>query len=244
MAQDKADKTDKSVATTATSATNAPKRYNRGKDGTHPLDKSFKPMPEGVVEELGGDELQKLHVTWSNEISLFAEGDFWRDLEIILVNCDKIMLRHGWNRKAGNRRDFPSDRTAEPFSELWYAGKIGFECWNLLNWHRERGPNEIALAEALYLGRLLAEAEWRTAFKPSILTGRTQRRHLTNLRELQNKSTKNHVAKRREAIGALIKETKLTGGALDKWLARQLADRHSINASTRTIRSDRKAIRG
>jgi hypothetical protein len=172
MARDKTDKTDKPVATTATSATSASKRYNRGKDGTHPLDKSFKPRPEGVVEELGRDELQKLGVTWSNEISLFAEGDFWRDLEIILVNCDEIMLRHGWNRKAGNGRDFPGDRTAEPFSELWYAGKIGFECWNLLTWHREKGPNEIALSQALYLGRLLTEAEWRTAFKPSIDTGR------------------------------------------------------------------------
>jgi hypothetical protein len=175
MARDKTDKTDKPVATTATSATSASKRYNRGKDGTHPLDKSFKPRPEGVVEELGRDELQKLGVTWSNEISLFAEGDFWRDLEIILVNCDEIMLRHGWNRKAGNGRDFPGDRTAEPFSELWYAGKIGFECWNLLTWHRENGPNEIALSQTLYLGRLLAEAEWRTAFKPSIVTGQDVR---------------------------------------------------------------------
>ena len=72
MARDKTDKTDLSpAATPATSATNAPKRYNRGKDGTHPLDKSFKPGPEGVVEELGGDELQTLRVTWSNEFSLF-----------------------------------------------------------------------------------------------------------------------------------------------------------------------------
>jgi hypothetical protein len=162
-------------ATTATSATNAPKRYNRGKDGTHPLDKSFKPRPEGVVEELGGDELQKLRVTWSNEISWSAEGDFWRDLEIILGNCDEIMMRHGWDRKAGNGRNFPGDLSSDPFSELWYAGKIGHECWNLLSKHRERGPNEIALAQALYLGRLLTEADWRAAFKPSIVTGKDVR---------------------------------------------------------------------
>jgi hypothetical protein len=176
MARDKTEKTNlPPVATSATSATNASKQYNRGKDGTHPLDKSFKPSPEGVVEELGGDELQKLRVTWSNEISFFAEGDFWRDLEIILGNCDEIMLRHGWDRKAGNGRDFPSNRKTEPFSELWYAGKIGFQCWNLLTWHRENGPNEIALSQTLYLGRLLAEAEWRTAFKPSIVTGQDVR---------------------------------------------------------------------
>jgi len=133
MARDKTDKTDLTpAATPATSATNAPKRYNRGSDGTHPLDKSFRPNPEGVVEELGGDELQTLRVTWSNKISLFAEGDFWRKLETILANCDEIMLRQGWDRKAGNGRDFPCDRTVDPFSELWYAGKIGFECCNLL----------------------------------------------------------------------------------------------------------------
>jgi len=85
-----------------------------------------------VVEELGGDELQTLRVTWSNKISLFAEGDFWRKLETILANCDEIMLRQGWDRKAGNGRGFPCDRTVDPFSELWYAGKIGFECCNLL----------------------------------------------------------------------------------------------------------------
>ena len=105
------------VATLATSAIDAPKRYNRGRDGTHPLDKSFRPNPEGVVEELGGDELQTLRVTWSNKISLFAEGDFFRDLETILANRDEIMLRHGWDRKAGNGRDFPGDRTADPFSD-------------------------------------------------------------------------------------------------------------------------------
>jgi hypothetical protein len=244
MAQDKADKTDKPVATTATSATNTPKQYNRGKDGTHPLDKSFKPRPEGVVEELGGDELQKIHVTWSNEISLFAEGDFWRDLEIILVNCDEIMLRHGWNRKAGNGRDFPSDRTAEPFSKLWYAGKIGFECWNLLTWHREKGPNEIALSQALNLGRLLTEAEWRTAFKPSIVTGKKQRRALSELRTTQNLAAKKSVAHRRALITSLLSEAgRRSGGALTKWLVEKLAEEHKIYIGERTVRGDLAAIR-
>ena len=149
----------------------AAKRFNRGKRGTHPLDKDFQLKPEGVVEVLGGDELQTLTVTWKGDFSLFQNGSFWHDLEVILANCDKVMLRHEWDRHVGNGRDFPGDRTAEPFSELWYAGKIGFECWNLLNWHRVHGPNEIALSDAMRLGKLLAEAEWRAAFKPSILTG-------------------------------------------------------------------------
>jgi hypothetical protein len=244
MARDKTDKTDKPVATTATSATSAPKRYNRGKDGTHPLDKSLKPRPDGVVEELGHDELQKLGVTWSNEISLFAEGDFWRDLEIILVNCDEVMLRHGWNRKAGNGRDFPGDRTAEPFSELWYAGKIGFECWNLLTWHREHGPNEIALSQALYLGRLLTEAEWRTAFKPFIGTGKKQRRALSGLRDTQNRAAKHRVAQRRALITSLLSEAgRRSGGALTKWLVEKLAEEHHIHIGGRTVRGDLAVIR-
>jgi hypothetical protein len=243
MARDKTDKTDKPVATTATSATSASKRYNRGKDGTHPLNKSFKPRPEGVVEELGRDELQKLGVTWSNEISLFAEGDFWRDLEIILVNCDEIMLRHGWNRKAGNGRDFPGDRTAEPFSELWYAGKIGFECWNLLTWHREHGPNEIALSQALYLGRLLTEAEWRTAFKPFIGTGKKQRRALSGLRDTKNRAAKQRVAQRRALITSLLSEAgRRSGGALEKWLVKKLEEEHHIIIGVRTVRGDLAVI--
>jgi hypothetical protein len=242
MARDKTDKTDLTPATLATSATNTPKRYNRGKDGTHPLDKSFKPRLEGVVEELGGDELQKLRVTWSYEISLFAEGDFWRDLEAILANCDEIMLRHGWDRKAGNGRDFPGDRTAEPFSELWYAGKIGFECWNLLTWHREHGPNEIALSQALYLGKLLTEAEWRGAFGPSIHTGRKQRRNLSDIRNGQNRAAQADVAARREAIAAMLLETTRTGGALDRWLVARLQERHGITVAERTVRSDRHSL--
>lgn len=148
--------------------------YNRGKQGTNPLDKDFEPQPGGVTEGLGGDELQSLNITWGGGGQLFREGDLWQQLETILANCDAAMLRHGWDRKAGNGRDFPGDRNAEPFSELWYAGKIGFECWHLLTWHRKHGPNEIALSQAMYLGRLLTEAEWRAAFKPSITRGRKE----------------------------------------------------------------------
>ena len=244
MADDKDDESDKApAATPATSATNAPKRYNRGKDGTHPLDKSFKLKPEGVVEELGGDELQKLRITWNDKISFFAEGDFWRDLEAILANCDEIMLRHSWDRKAGSGRDFPSDRTAELFSELWYAGKIGFECWNLLTWHREHGPNEIALSNTLYLGKLLTEAEWRGSFKPSIITGMKQRKSLAECRSNANNASKLLVEARRDAILTMLEDTILTHGALEKYLEKRLLNELDINASCRTIRRDIKAIK-
>lgn len=236
MARDKTDKTDLTPA-----GTPKPKQYNRGKDGTHPLDKSFKPNPEGVVEHLGGDELQSLRVVWGRKLQLFSEGDFWRDLETILANCDEVMLRHDWDRKGG--KNFPNDRSAEPFSELWYAGKIGFECWNLLNFHRERGPNEVALSQALYLGRLMSEFEWRAQFKPSIITGKGQRKHLKELRDTKNRAASDGVARRRALIAAIMKEQKRTGGALDDWLRKQLFTRYGITVAARTIRDDRKALR-
>jgi hypothetical protein len=183
----------------------AAKRFNRGERGTHPLDKAFKPKSEGVVEVLGGDDLQTLTVTWRDEWQGFKENDFWNDLETILANCDAVMLRHGWNRHEGNGRNFPGDRTAEPFSELWYAGKIGFECWNLLNWHRVHGPNEIALSHAMRLGQLLSEAEWRAAFKPSILTGKAQRNTLSEHRGTAIKNAQDKAAARRKLVAADVR---------------------------------------
>ena len=232
MARNKKDKTDR--PSVATSATNAPKRFNRGKDGTFPLDKSFRPNPKGVVEELGGDGLQTLRVTWSNASPLMAEGDFWRDLETILDNCDEIMRRHGWDRKAGNGRNFPSDRTSEPFSELWYAGKIGFECWNLLHWHRKRGPNEIALSQALYLGRLLTGAEW-DGLKPSTMTGIKHRKVLKECRETAARTARQKKKKLRDAIASMLNDTDLAGGARENYLEKRLI-KEGMACSPRTIR--------
>jgi len=236
MAKGKAKNGDKSAP--------AAKRFNRGQRGTHPLDKEFEPKPEGVVEVLGGDDLQTLTVTWQSldDWQLFKENDFWNYLETILANCDAVMLRHGWNRHAGNGRDFPNDRTAEPFSELWYAGKIGFVCWNLLNSHRVRGPNEIALSDAMYLGRLLSEAEWSAVFKPAIVTGKAQRKTLNEHREKAIKGAKYKVAARRVLVAKLMLETKREGGALDKWLRRELKERHGIDVSERTIRTDKATL--
>lgn len=181
-------KKDKDVATPATSANSggaSGRTYIRGKDGTHPLDPSFRPSPEGVVEELGGDELQTLRTKWGGKQSYgLKAGDYWHSLEEILAQCDEVMRRHGWVRKAGNKSYFLGDRSAEAFSELWYAGKIGSECWHMLTFHRSRGPNEVTLAQASELGRLLTEDKWRRNFKPSTITrsacaqgGQTRRRN-------------------------------------------------------------------
>lgn len=242
MARDKTDKTDETPV--ATTAMRGAKRYNRGKDGTHPLDKSFRHQPGGVVEELGRDELQRLTVTWPDEPAFMGPDDFWRALEETLADCDAVMLRHGWDRKAGNGRDFPDGRTAEPFSELYYAGKIGFECWNLLTHHRPHNPNPVMLAQAVALGRLSAEHEWRQSFKPSIVTGRKQRKTLAAHRGTAHASQRKSMEVRREAIATLLREMNrpLTGGALEENLCKRLLERFGINASRRTIRRDLSTI--
>ena len=244
MARDKTDKTDKTP-----SPTRKTKQYNRGADGTHPLDHSFK--ADGRVETLGGDELTTLTIIHNPPTREHLGGalrragpdGFWTMLEEILEQCDEIMTRHGWDRKAGNGRNFPSDRTSNPFSELWYAGKIGQECWNFLQNHRPNNPNTVMLAQAMGLGELLKDLEWRAQYKPSILTGKKQRKTLKELRDTKNRAARDGVAIRRAFIAEMMEEQTRTGGALDNWLQKQLFSRHGITVAPRTIREDRKALR-
>lgn len=151
------------------------RRYNRGADGTNPADDSFQHRPDGVREELGGDELQRLYGIWTDGIPLHDDGEFWAGIEDTLRNCDELMQSEGWIRK-DNRADFPSHRNSEPFSSLWYAGQIGFICWFLLNVHRKNEPNTVLISDAIRLGRMLEQYEWRNAHKPSITRGRSVRK--------------------------------------------------------------------
>ena len=144
------------------------------------------------------------------------------------------MLEHGWDREVGNGRNFPGDRTAEAFSELWYAGHIGFLYWNLLAHHRERTLNEVAWAKILKLGQLLTEFELREAFKPSIVTGTKNLRYLSGLRNGQNEKMKLEVKKRRSLVAELLKQTKLTGGARDAWLIKELIKRGMLDLGSRS----------
>ena len=73
-------------------------------------------------------------------------------------------------------------------------------------------------------------------------TGAKQRKHLGELRESQNEAAQKGVQERRDAISALLCETHLTGGALDKWLKKQLLQRYGMAISARSIRGDRKAL--
>jgi len=220
------------------------RKYNRGKDGTHPLDKSFQSKPEGVVEKLGGDDLQTLYVTWHalDDFSRPKESGFWDMLEDILAQCDEVMLRHGWDRRAGNGRNFPGDRTAEPFSELWYAGKIAQNCWNFLTHHKPSAPNTVMLSQAIELGKMLSQFEWHRAFKPSTQTGRKQRKNLAEHRGTAKANRQAEAKYRRKIVSQMLRETNLTKGALERYLQKELERDHSIAVATRTIRRDLKQL--
>ena len=80
-------------------------------------------------------------------------------------------------------------------------------------------------------------------FKPAILTGIKQRKYLTDLRETQNKKKKAEVRVRHKLIVGMMKGRSLAGGALVKMLRKELAEKHDVKVSERTIRSDLKTIR-
>lgn len=226
--------------------------FIRGPQGTFPLDKDFEHRPEGVQENLGGDGLHDrvlthLPPTEENAVKFIthnsSEDDFWNDIERILEHCDKTMLELGWDRKAGNGRDFPGDRTAQPYSKLWYMGKIGLECWVLLGKREQGGHNVWTLRQVLNLGTLLAEADWRLKYRPDILTGHKQRRTLAECRSRSNQGRKQTADARREAIRIMLEDTNAKGGALEKYLKNRLLTELDVSVSKRTIRNDLMQIR-
>lgn len=208
---------------------------------------SDEPKPPRV-EILGDDGLHKRTRTWhegdegwKRNRDEWSQGVFWQELERQLAECGDILEEHGFARN-----DFGSDGFKEPYQDAWYAAQVGWRCDLVLNiWHRKgRAPNEAMLRYIMEIGALSTEWKWRLSYRPAILTGAKQRRHLTDLREGKNSAAKASVAERREAVAALMRETARTGGAIDKWLVQQLAEQHGIEVSARTVRDDRKALRG
>lgn len=199
------------------------------------------------VEILGGDGLHKRTRTWhggdeglNRVLDSMRNGFFVRELERQLAECDTILRELGYGPGV-----YPTDGVADPYTEAWYAGQVGWRCALVLQTlNSGRPPNEMTMAHIMAIGAYSTEWEWRLSYRPAILTGAKQRRHLTELREGKNTAAKASVAERREAVAALMRETRLTGGALDKWLIRQLEERHGIRVKARTIRDDRKALRG
>ncbi|TVR05828.1 MAG: hypothetical protein EA385_17285 [Salinarimonadaceae bacterium] len=88
----------------------------------------------------------------------------------------------------------------------------------------------------------LRDWEWRRVFKPAVVTGRKQRKTLDEARQRGHEKAQTRFGRRRAEIQKLIKQTSRTGGALETWLALEM-QKQGIVASTRTIRTDLKALR-
>ena len=199
------------------------------------------------VEILGGDGLHKRTRTWYEREEGFQrlfdrmrEGFFWDRLKDIKTQCDDILRERGYAPG-----EYPSDGNAEPYTDAWYAGNVGWRCDLVLRSHELGEPmNEVLLAYVMAIGELTTEWKWRFTYRPSILTGAKQRKHLKALGDTKNAVASAGVQKRRRVVRELLRETKRKGGALDQWLLRQLAEQHGIVVSERTIRADRQALRG
>jgi len=197
------------------------------------------------VETLGGDGLHDRTVTWHRPeegvlrlFESFGEGFFWRDLAEQRAECDEILCAAGFVAD-----EYPGDRDVEPYSQVWYAGQVGWRCAWLLQARENGDPiQEMMLLRIMEIGALSVEWEWRLSYRTAILTGAKQLLYLTRNRESRNAKQRAAVEKRRKAVAALIKETTRTGGALDKWLMQQLKQRHGIEVCERTVRGDRKAL--
>lgn len=139
--------------------------------------------------------------------------------------------------------DFYVERTAEPLSRAWHLAKIAF---SLRCIHSAQGAGrELALfRHGLKIGTYMQAAEMRRHHLKKAETGKKQRQYLDHLRDKKNRDARNAVQKRREAIALMIGQTDRTGGALDEWLKKELETRHKISVSLRTIREDRKTLRG
>lgn len=125
---------------------------------------------------------------------------------------------------------------SEPFSETWYAARVAKLIW-LVSRDRE-ASHTVQLARIMQIGSTMTDWRWRRGFKPSILTGRKQRKVLADHRGTANERRRQEVQARRGAISLMLGDTKLTGGALERYLQRRLEDEAGIAASLRTIRRD------
>ena len=154
-------------------------RYNRGADGTNPMDHSFNPGPNGVVERLGGDELQARTMTHytpddgvRRSFGMFPPGYFWANIERLLAECDAIMAKDGWHRTEEKPGLFPGDRDVEPYSDLWYAGNIGANCWMVLENRKQGRMPEVDLTRIFNIAARVTEWDWRGKYKSHIVRGK------------------------------------------------------------------------
>jgi hypothetical protein len=200
--------------------------------------------------------------------------NFWPQIEAFAKRCDEVLHEYGFpaaaemvrHDGAGNWWRHPLDAPKQPpigetwkftpghalaqefsddFSDAWYAGRIGFKSRLALEHFRKGDSGTPHLFSLIFeIATLRNDWQWRRGNKPSILTGRKQRKTLADHRSTANEKQREGMLARREAIVTLLRETnrKLTGGALERYLCKRLKDRFEIKASLRTIRRDLSQI--
>lgn len=203
---------------------------------------------------------------------LFRSSLFWTDMERLADECNEELRRAGfpefdksvrfnamgqWCCETPGDTDVPwnvptfhgaslgayfAEQHAESFSDAWYAAKIGKHI-SMINDDRS-ASHGFHFARIFNIGVLVTEWNWRTSFKPAILTGIRQREALGQRRSYANEKAAAAKEARQEAVLKLLPLTGCEGGALEKFLVRRLCEDHGIIASRRTIRRDLHVVRG
>lgn len=105
------------------------------------------------------------------------------------------------------------------------------------------GDAEAAAEFAFNAGWKFEQMRLKFSFEQAAETGSKTRNYLGDLRAKQNSAAKEAVERRRKAVGKLMLRTRLSGGALDKWIKDRLEKEYEIRVKERTIRGDRKALK-
>jgi len=207
----------------------------------------------------------------AEEAALRTQTDtFWPQIEAIVRECDEVLSELGWpgahervlHQGDGKWSSLPSleelkknggqivdgywltQRYTDDYSDPWYAGQIGSLCHKAIDLMRVHEPATPHIFSYIYqIASLRTDWKWRLGHKPSILTGKKQRKYLKDIRDSNNKSAKAKVSQRREYIRQLLPNTSRTGGALDRWLVHELKSKFMVEVSGRTVRSDRAALK-
>jgi hypothetical protein len=270
MARDKTDKTDVTpVATPATSATkeggqadDKSLNWNKEKVAEDELSVLWKLTAKIETSDQAFEAARQTQT-----------DNFWPHIETWANSCDETLAKHGFPHAsemvrhdgAGNWWRHPPDLPMSPplgetwnftrgealaqefsddFSDPWYAGKLGFKCRIALEIYRNDDASKALLFEKVFeIATLGNDWKWRKVQKPSILTGRKQRKVLATGRNVANSNRQQDVSVRRAEILRMKRETNLSGGALQKYLQRRLFNEAEISASTRNIRRDLAALK-
>jgi len=151
---------------------------------------------------LGGDGLHRRTVTHYPDpdaedfrrVLAFSEPEyFWGILENHLEECDAIIKESEYEPRV-----YPSDGTADPFSEEWYSGQIGWRCNMLLNVRADGGKlPAVLLLYIMQIGALVKERHWRMSHLTRSSLHRCLQRHgISRLPDMEGDKPKRQKFKR------------------------------------------------